>query len=267
MRILLRSEIEIIESNLEDHTPFFDPDKTYQLGDIVRKGTSLFECTKATEEGAKPNFDTDFTFKCADNTTAAFDSAINTISEAEGYIKIRIKTKGSIFLSNFECDYLRVSLLDSNYLEKYTRGTYLSGGQYLLENSGAAAYDIYLENAPGKMAKIGVIFCGEFKNIGITEYQGSLSIEDFSKITTDEEGRTSIKIGYTRKTYKSTILLPLKDLDWALKIIEANKSIPSVVELSNALECLTFFGLIRNVDISFLSRDHVSLDLECEELT
>ncbi|WP_163534961.1 hypothetical protein [Helicobacter suis] len=264
--MLLRSEIEIIESNLEDHTPFFDSEKTYQLGDIVRKDTSLFECTKATEEGQKANFDSDFSFKCADNTTAAFDSAINTISEAQHYIKIRIKTTGSIFLSNYKCEYLRVSLLDSNYIEKYTRGTFLSGGQYLLENTGASVYDIYLEN-PGKMARIGVIFCGDFKNIGITEYQGSLSIEDFSKITTDEEGRTNIKLGYTRKTYKSTILLPLKDLDWALKIIEANKSIPSVVELSNALDCLTFFGLIRNVDISFLNRQHVSLDLECEELT
>ncbi|WP_163532712.1 hypothetical protein [Helicobacter suis] len=266
MRILLRSEIEILESNLEDHTPEFDPEKAYQLGDIVRKDTSLFECIKATEEGQKANFDEDFSFKCADNTTAAFDSAINTISQARHFIKIRIKTNGSIFLTNYECEFLRVSLLDSNFIEKYTRGTYLSGGQYFLENSGAAIYDIYLEN-PGSMAKIGVIFCGELKDIGITEYQGSLSIEDFSKITTDEQGRTSIKLGYTRKTYKSTILLPLKNLDWALKIIETNKSIPSVVELSNALECLTFFGLIRNVDINFLNRDFVSLDLECEELT
>ncbi|MFC3847835.1 hypothetical protein ACFOPX_04720 [Helicobacter baculiformis] len=50
-----------------------------------------------------------------------------------------------------------------------------------------------------------------------------------------------------------------------VKLQEGTTTIPSVIELSDALEYLRFFGLIRSIDVSFNDAKRVSLNSELEE--
>ncbi|MFC3847840.1 hypothetical protein ACFOPX_04745 [Helicobacter baculiformis] len=271
MRMMIRHDITILENNLVDNTPEFDPSCKYKVGDRVRLGDQkmIYACLKDTPQGVKADLANDFKQVGADNTIAAFDTGLNTYSSTQEPLELKIQTSGALFMANCLFGALCVRVYAPNIEEPVSVDT-LAGpyeGTYLLGHAGECVYHIAMQLFKDLPIRVGVIFCGDFVEVGITLYRDSLSLEDFSKINVNDEGLTQIELGLFRKTYKFSVLVGLQDLDRTLGVLAKNKSIPSVIELSDALACLRFFGLIRGVDVSFNDAQRVNLDLELEELT
>ncbi|CAM2945450.1 hypothetical protein [Helicobacter felis] len=308
MRILLRSDIEILESSLQEDTPEFNPLWRYEVGQIVKEGNTLFECIKQSE---KPNLESDFRQIGADNTMRAFDSAPNSLSTMPlgQDMRLKVRSAGCLYLTNFVCNTLEVRLYDTkgsllkeeivgkqeetDYRSYFFKRSIAKEGSYLFPHVGPAIYEVVLKNTAQETktlaeaegirvyafggervlksdvpVSLGVFFCGELVELGTTLYKGALSVEDFSKVEVDEHtGLTKIKPGVYRKSYKFTILVLLENLDNILEILVRHKSIPSILELSDALECLRLFGLIKSVDVNFNDTKRAHIDLELQELT
>ncbi|WP_163566253.1 hypothetical protein [Helicobacter suis] len=283
MQVLIRSKIEILKNTLTDETPRYDKEKSYNIGDRVWIDSVIYECDKISDP---PSFDTDFKQIGADNVMSPFDSAINTAGKSKKNIELEFLSTGWLYVANFECDYIIVRGFEGDHcfyneifysydlqmpnLESY----FFATGERLLKQiiiprEGTTKWNLQFCNNKENTSviSVGVIFCGEVVEIGQTLYKGSISLEDFSKVQTDDTGNINILPGLRRKTYKYALLLDLKELDKVLDLLLGLKNTPSIFILSNAYDSLQFFGLLRSLDCSFSDNTHANLDLELEELT
>ena len=115
--------------------------------------------------------------------------------------------------------------------------------------------------------ELGSIICGELKNLALTLYdKNSISMIDFSKVTTDEDGNTQLVRGNFKRTNAFEMLVDDKDLDFVAYELAQLRGEACVFVISDYYECLVNFAFLKNHEILLSKPPKSIISIEIEGL-
>ncbi|ANV98552.1 hypothetical protein BBW65_06980 [Helicobacter enhydrae] len=284
MKVLVKNETIIINSNLEESAPLWTQESGYKKGDVVvGEDHLLYEALNDVSGVALKD---SLSWKClgSDNTRACFDFFLNTTSKREESLKISFSGGGGLYLGNIRAKSARVEVYNSRSQElieqkdfkliyrntkswkEYFFGEFIFTKHLYYPRSTltkSVAFTLTLENA-GSIAEIGSIFCGNEVEFGTSLYAGSISASDFSKIETDEDGYTSITKGHYKKLNEFSVLIENERLDHLVNKLIGIRGEPAVFIIANTYESLINFAVLKSweVPLELKSKSIVNLEIE-----
>lgn len=286
MKIITKSEITILESNLNDNTPLFDAQQDYQKGDLVRDNKQIYKAIAQIQAPSALDDSLKWEKIGADNTMACFDFFLNTQSQREENITIAFAPNigGGLYLGNIEAKTLIVEVFNIRTKEKieeeevqliyrnvknwkdYFYGEFLRKKHFYYPRktlTKQVSFRISLFNQ-NSLVKIGSIFCGIERDFGVSLFGGSVSAQDFSVINTDEEGYTSISKGHYKKLNEFSLLIENEGLDDLINRLIEIRGEPVVFVIANHYECLINFAVLKsfNVPLELKEKSIVSCEIE-----
>ncbi|WP_300899919.1 hypothetical protein, partial [uncultured Helicobacter sp.] len=261
MKVLTRSEVVIIDSNLLESTPTFELGREYHKDDKVHSDKYVY--VALSDNVNKPLTDVLSWKKVGtSNQWACFDYYLNTSCIAEDELDISFSCFGAkgIYISNIEAKFLSIEVIDVRNAQVIEERTYKLYGQnisswseYFFGNWGKKyRHHIYYERntftrniifrvrAWGiRDIKIGSIICGDLIELGISLYaDNSISMLDFSKVLTDEEGNTSLTKGNFKRTNAFNVLVSDDEMDKVSYELAELRGQAVVFIIANNYECL-----------------------------
>lgn len=288
MKVLKRGNIIIIDSNLNDNIATFDESANYKKDDEVVFEKYIYKALKESV-GIKPSDDEKSWQKVSvSNEWACFDYFLNTISKAKNELDISFKCVGAkaIYLHGLWAKYLKIELLN-------TSGEVIESVEYTLNNNQThswseyffaerknKAHNVYYEikamvrspifriRAWGlDEIELGSIICGQLKELALTLYnKNSISMIDFSKVTTDEDGNTQLTKGNYKRTNAFEVLVEDKDLDYVVYELTQLRGEACVFIISDYYECLINFAFLKNHEILLSKPPKSVISIEIEGL-
>ncbi|WP_300733201.1 hypothetical protein [uncultured Helicobacter sp.] len=287
MKVLTRSEVVIIDSNLLESTPTFELGREYHKDDKVHSDKYVY--VALSDNVNKPLTDVLSWKKVGtSNQWACFDYYLNTSCIAEDELDISFSCFGAkgIYISNIEAKFLSIEVIDVRNAQVIEERTYKLYGQnisswseYFFGNWGKKyRHHIYYERntftrniifrvrAWGiRDIKIGSIICGDLIELGISLYaDNSISMLDFSKVLTDEEGNTSLTKGNFKRTNAFNVLVSDDEMDKVSYELAELRGQAVVFIIANNYECLMSVGFLKNHEIllSKVGASIVSIEIE-----
>ncbi len=289
MKILKRGNIIVLDSNLKEEVDAFEEDKSYQIGDKVLFERYIYKALKAGVLSL-PNADESAWEKVSvSNEYACFDYYLNTISKAQNELELTFKCLGArgIYLHGLKAKYLKIELLAQE------NGEVIESKEFALWNSNTRtwseyffadysindrAYNVFYECKTLSRARIfrikawglneielGSIICGNIKELALTLYdKNSISMIDFSKVVSDEEGNTQLVKGNYKRTNAFEMLVDDKELDYVAFELAALRGEACVFIISDYFESLINFAFLKNHEIllSKAGKSIISVEIE-----
>ena len=298
MKILRRGEIVVLESNLSEGVAAYDSAKAYAVGDEMLFEKYIYKALKAVQ-GTQPITDgsaTDSNWQKVrvSNEWAAFDYYLNTTATREGEILLTFSAKGrGLYLNNVVGTSLKIEVLDA------LGGNVVQSQEYSLKGrsikswsdyffgdwklSTSRAYSFFFENNHltntyiyrvtlkndnvGGVCEIGSIISGPLKELATSLYDdNSISMLDYSKVTTDEDGNTSLVRGNYKRTNSFKILVTDGEMDTVSYELSQLRGEACVFVISDYFECLTNYAFLKNHEILLSKRGYSIVEIEIEGL-
>lgn len=287
MKVLKRGDVVIIDSNLRESAPIFESDTQYYKDDKVLFGKYIYQALSDNID-KEPSDILVWKRLHSSNEWACFDYYLNTSSVAENEIDMTFSCFGAkgIYLSNIEAKFLKLEVIDvakAKVIEtreyKLYGGNIRSWSEYFYGNWGKKnRHNIYYERTTftrnisfrvrawgGNQVKIGSIICGDLLDMAITLYaDNSVSMLDFSKVITDENGNTSLTQGNFKRTNAFNVLVSDEIMDSVSYELAELRGQAVVFVIANNYECLINFGFLKNHEIVFskVGQSIVSIEIE-----
>lgn len=290
MKVLKRSEILIIDSNLEKGASEWKESKAYAENDECEFEKFIYKALKAST-GIKPNADDKSWQKLrVSNEWACFDYYLNTISSAQGEIDLTFKamSANAIYLNGVRAKRLIIECLDTSgaVIESFEKGLFnesvSSWSEYFFGDwvEKDKAYDVFYEckslsrsrifrvRASGlDRVEIGSIIAGVAKSLATTLYaKNSISMIDFSKVSTDEEGNTQLEKGNFKRTNAFELLVDENELDFVMSELTNLRGEACVFIIADNFECLMNFAFLKNHELLLSKRGKSVISVEIEGL-
>lgn len=136
-------------------------------------------------------------------------------------------------------------------------------GKALRKKSRNISFRIKAYGTP--LVRIGSIICGDLRDLATTLYDNnSISMLDFSKIQTDEDGNTQLTKGNFKRTNAFNIIVQDSDLDRVSYELTELRGEAVVFVIANNYEALINFAFLKNHEIllSKVGRSIVSIEIE-----
>ena len=115
--------------------------------------------------------------------------------------------------------------------------------------------------------ELGSIICGQLKELATTLYnKNSISMIDYSKVTTDEDGNTQLVQGNYKRTNAFEVLVDDKDLDYVAHELAQLRGQACVFVISDYFECLVNFAFLKNHEILLSKPPKSVISIEIEGL-
>ncbi|PAF51278.1 hypothetical protein [Helicobacter sp. 13S00477-4] len=292
MKILRRSDIIIISSNLSDDTPLYEQGKTYVKGEIIQNNHTRYK--SMLDNNTEP-LDKEAYWQNlgASNDYAAFDFFVNTQARREQNIELVITAEETkaLYLANLWGERLKIEVINTKNTKEIEilesveyqlyGGDIFDWREYFFGNwSNRRQKDIYFErstahravsfkitlNAANDIAKIGHIVCGNVEELGISLYKNTISAIDFSKIQTDEEGNTSLMKGNYKKTNSFDVAIPISSMDLCINAFIELRGEPCVFVITQNYKSLINFGILKKWEVLLEKRNMAIASLELEGL-
>ena len=282
MKVLKRSEFLIIDSNLEKGASEWKESKAYAENDECEFEKFIYKALKASTN-IKPNTDDKSWQKLrVSNEWACFDYYLNTISSAQGEINLTFKamSANAIYLNGVRAKRLIIECLDTSgaVIERFEKGLFdesvSSWSEYFFGDwvEKDKAYDVFYEckslsrsrifrvRASGlDRVEIGSIIAGVAKSLATTLYaKNSISMIDFSKVSTDEEGNT--------RTNAFELLVDENELDFVMSELANLRGEACVFIIADNFECLMNFAFLKNHELLLSKRGKSVISVEIEGL-
>lgn len=290
MRVLKRASVLIINSNLKANEPSFDIEKKYSANDECEFEKYIYKALKEST-GIKPSEDLSSWQKLrVSNEWACFDYYLNTISSAKDEIDISFKCVGAnaIYLNGVRAKRLIIECLDEmgKILESFERELFedkvSSWSEYFFGDwvEKIKAHDVFYEckilsrsrifrvRASGlDRVEIGSIIAGSIKELATTLYaKNSISMIDFSKVSTDEEGNTALVKGNFKRTNAFELLVDENELDFVMSELANLRGEACVFIIADNFECLMNFAFLKNHELLLSKRGKSIISVEIEGL-
>ena len=289
MKILKRGNIIVIDSNLNDDAPAFDESASYKIGDEVVFEKFIYKALKEST-GILPNADEKSWEKVSvSNEWACFDYYLNTVSKAKKELDITFKCigAGGLYLHGLRARYLEIQLLEQASGEVVESRQYdLRGSdtrtwsEYFFSTHEERAYNVFYEPQHIMRTRVfrvrawgldeielGSIICGQLKELATTLYnKNSISMIDYSKVTTDEDGNTQLVQGNYKRTNAFEVLVEDKDLDYVAHELAQLRGQACVFVISDYFECLVNFAFLKNHEILLSKPPKSVISIEIEGL-
>lgn len=287
MKVLTRGDITIIESNLTESAPAFVLGAEYREGDKVHSDKYIYV---ALSDNVRKPLDDVLSWKKigSSNEWACFDYYLNTQSEAKEEISLTFSCFGAkaLYIAGLEAKFLKIEVLDARNAKVIEERNYKLYGQtirswseYFFGNWGRKyKHNIYYERTTFtrnvifrvrawgiENIKIGSIICGDLLDLALTLYaDNSVSMLDFSKVQSDEEGRTQLTKGHFKRTNAFNVLVPDSEMDSVSYELAELRGTAVVFIIANNYEALINFGFLKNHEIVFskVGQSIVSIEIE-----
>lgn len=290
MKILKRNDVVIIDSNLKEEIAEYDETKTYNKDEQVLFERYIYKALKQSV-GVSPSSDVSAWQKeKVSNEYACFDYYLNTISKASNELDLTFRCFGArgIYLHGLRAKYLKIECLDMQNAVLESKEFALwnsntkSWGEYFFNDYSAndRAYNVFYEC---KTLSRGIIFrirawgltqielasiiCGNIKELAMTLYdKNSISMIDFSKVNTDEEGNTQLVKGNYKRTNSFEMLVEDKELDYVAYELAQLRGEACVFIISDYYESLINFAFLKNHEILLSKPNKSIISVEIEGL-
>lgn len=115
--------------------------------------------------------------------------------------------------------------------------------------------------------EIGSIIAGSIKELATTLYaKNSISMIDFSKVSTDEEGNTALVKGNFKRTNAFELLVDENELDFVMSELANLRGEACVFIIADNFECLMNFAFLKNHELLLSKRGKSIISVEIEGL-
>lgn len=115
--------------------------------------------------------------------------------------------------------------------------------------------------------EIGSIIAGVAKSLATTLYaKNSISMIDFSKVSTDEEGNTQLEKGNFKRTNAFELLVDENELDFVMSELANLRGEACVFIIADNFECLMNFAFLKNHELLLSKRGKSVISVEIEGL-
>lgn len=292
MKVLKHGAVTIAQSNLKDTQAAYDAQKKYSKDDECVFNKYIYKALSDELQGVAPDSDIKKWQKVSvSNEWACFDYFLNTISKANDEIDIVFHADGAkgIYLNNVLANTLLIEVLNTS-AEILERAEYklfeinsdiLSWKSYFfgawrVENrpksvfyecttlSNQRIFRVRASRAGGEV-QIGSIIVGDIKELETTLYaDNSISMIDFSKVTTDEDGFTQLVKGNYKRTNAFKILVDNANLDYVAYELTQLRGEACVFVIATNYECLINFAFLKTHEILLEKRDKTIVEIEIE---
>lgn len=289
MKVLKRSEVIILESNLIDEEPIFNKALQYKKDDVVQDGKAKYKA-KADVINQDLNNLTYWEKIGVVNYYACFDYYLNTIARAKDCIDITFSCFGSsgIYITGLKAKRLLIEVIDvrankvieqkefnlssslaakwSEYFFGSWKDKQVSNIYY--ERKTLTRYIAFRVKAYGlKDIEISSIICGAVIDIAMTLYaKNSISMLDFSKIETDEAGYTLLTKGNFKRTNTFEMIVNDSDMNRVSYLLEELRGEAAVFIIALHFENLINFGFLKNHEILLEKPGKSIVSIEIEGL-
>lgn len=238
MKVLKRNDILIIDSNLKEEIPKWSEKASYEKDDEVLFDKYIYKAL-SQNVGTKTSDETKWEKMRVSNEWACFDYYLNTVSKAQSRFDLSFHCSHvqAIYIHGLKTRYLKIEVLDANtgevledveydFLEVGVRSwlEYFFGAWqkdirarniYYELKILARSYVIRIRAWGVDEIECGSIICGELKHLALSLYdKNSISMIDFSKVMTDEDGNTQLTRGNFKRTNAFEMLVEDEDLDY-----------------------------------------------------
>ncbi len=295
MKVLKRGEIVISNSNLTESIAAYDATKSYVINDEVLFNKYIYKALKANK-GIAPQDTTSTEWQKVrvSNEWAAFDYFLNTISSAQDSISITFACENAkgVYIHNILANTLKIEVLDA------TAATIMESQEFRLmdTNSSVISWQSYFfggwksEVRPksifyecttlanhrifritatraGGEVQIGSIIAGDIIELETTLYNNnSISMLDYSKVTTDEDGNTALTKGNYKRTNSFQILVRDDKLDYIAYELAQLRGEACVFIIATKFECLINFAFLKNHELMLEKVGYSIVEIEIEGL-
>ena len=235
----------------------------------------------------------------ATNQWFMFDEYVNTQTERADSIDVKIPVSRADYVAFFNVDASEVELelwdetetellwsssinlaYNSSVITQITDWTEYFFGEHLPSTDatffmGIASFSAILRIIistvePGGIVKCGNVVVGRSYDLGSTQFGASSGMQDFSKKTTDEDGKTKVTEGYWSKRASWNLWVDNIKLDSVYKVLVSLRGTPTAWVGNNegetSFESMVIFGLFRDFNIVVEGPSHSWCSLEIEGL-
>lgn len=285
----------ILYTDLTEATASWNSGTTYAEGDTVRSGKNLYTSLQDSNLNKTPSSQpTWWILKGPDNTRAAFDEQISTVSTRTGSISYILKP-GAAFdalaMIDVETIFAEVAIHDPVAGLVYTGVSGLSGEevydwyQYFfsdpllkrtqvvldeLPQYPSAVVSVKLTGAIDEIVSIALLIFGSVEDVGGTQYGATAGIVDYSVKTTDEFGVvTFVKRNFSKRLSAQVFAenFKLNRIQRSLSDIRATPVVWIGADDPRFEEALIFYGFYKEWSIDIAYPNHSLISLEIEGLT
>lgn len=282
----------LLWTDLEDTTAFWNSGTTYAVDALVRVGRNIYQSLQASNTNHPPaTSPTWWILKGPDNTTAAFDQQISTVSTKVGSMSFIVKP-GQVFdalsMINVDSIIAEIAVNDPVAGIVFTKTVGLSGEEvydwyqyffsdpllkrtqmvvYGIPQYAAAVVSIKLTGDPAAIVSVASVIFGAMENLGLTQYGAQAGIIDYSVKSTDEFGVvTFVKRNFSKRLSAQVWIENFK-LNRAMRSLYTIRATPVVwigAEDPRFEEALIFYGFYKefSTDLSYPTYSVCSLEIE-----
>lgn len=279
----------------------WNPATAYSVGDRVRveDDKMVYENILAGTNSTAPSLAPSRWIPVyATNKWRAFDTKINTQTSRAESLTFILKPGNitGIGLLNTEASYVEISVVVpteatpcvfSGAADLTNGNTIGSWYEYFFEpiqqlDSFIAGVDSALPNIPpfinaivcvtlyypANTAKVGNLVVGMVSDLGLTQYDSSIGIVDYSKKTTDDFGN----INLVQRTYSKRLNVELQfrneKVDSLAKMLAQYRAAPVVwIGMDNIYTSMIIYGYYRDWEISLSGPSHSTVRIQIEGMT
>lgn len=221
MRVIKSEPITILNTNVPETEPEWVAGTTYEQAAVVRYNHRVYKSIVAGNQGNQPDVSpASWMDQGATNPYRCIDEYVNSATEHSSIEMTLLASRvGHVVFFGLSGTDLELTFKDASGQvvsdQRINLMRYLSGGRYAVSWSeyffgrkvrtatcisqlpfvGAATLGIRITDAGGLPCRCSNIVLGYAQQIGATQFGLALSLEDYSKKTTDEFGRTFLRPG------------------------------------------------------------------------
>lgn len=272
--------------------------KSYTLDSVVRlddsnqdsRYTLRYRCIKQPCIGKNPLENQDYWISDGPiERWAMLDGSVNTMTHLTRDIVIgfSLSTSDSVAIFSATCEYIVIrvyqdSTMSSLLYEATKRPKDTSFGEFdcLFKDLPTEDYAYCVvtikKRISGSIAIVGALVRGYCSDIGLSQYNSSLEIIDYSTKTTDKNGKTYLKKGPFSKKIITKSILDNTDFNRISKTLSYLRSTlvglflidPKTYNYSDSIEddldCLSAFGKFNSfsIDVGYINTSACSIEFE-----
>ena len=307
MRLVKLKDIELLYSNVsEDLYSEWDSSSTYNTGDRVyvtkesdgtteRTPHEIYESLADNNTGNYPPDHPDkWGLISATNRWKMFDQYVNTQTENDTTIEVVVKFPLCDTFALFNVDAIEVdwylykddytnpdNLVTSGTIDltesvpnwyeyfyseiEYKNDVYVNG----IPIYGTGQLKVVLKKSSG-IVKCGMLCIGRERFLGLTQFDVSVSILDYSRKEVDDYGNIYLKQGRYAKKVECDFWLDTGQIDYVRRALADVRAMPAVYNINNVnlqdniFTSLIVYGFYKNFDIIISGTKYSKCTLEIE---
>lgn len=281
----------LVSTTATDTAPAWAQATSYAGGAVVRYNGSLYESLAAANAGNNPETAVDKWVRTGpDNVHAMFDDAISTATTASNSLTVVVATGiiNSLSLINLTGSSVTVRVTDGAGGPEVYRQTFSLDGtvitdwyQYHFEGYVQKS-ELTITDLPpyanarmtitltgGGTVGIGTAVFGTVYSLGEVLMGTGLGIDDYSKVTTDEFGETTLVRRNSSKRSDMQVLVPRQQMRKVFQIMDSVRATPCVWIPSRLDEDapLGVFGICSSFRVAIQYATHILMTIELKGMT